>query len=46
MPVHATTVLGLPGWVTGAVFTINMVMVGFGQGLVVRAMTGAVRWHV
>jgi len=46
MPVYATTVLGLPGWVTGAVFTINTVMVGFGQGLVVRAMTGAVRWRV
>ena len=46
MPVYATTVLGLPGWVTGAVFTINTVMVGFGQGLVVRAMTGARRWRV
>jgi MFS family permease len=46
MPVYATTVLGLPGWVTGAVFTINTVMVGFGQGLVVRAMTGWVRWRV
>jgi hypothetical protein len=28
------------------VFTINTVMVGFGQGLVVRAMTGARRWRV
>ena len=46
MPVYATTVLHLPGWVTGAVFTINTVMVGFGQGLAVRAMTGAVRWRV
>ncbi len=46
LPVYATTVLGLPGWVTGAVFTINTVLVGFGQGLVVRAMTGAVRWRV
>jgi MFS family permease len=46
MPVYATTVLGLPGWVTGAVFTLNTVMVGFGQGLVVRAMTGALRWRV
>ncbi len=41
LPVYAVTVLGLPGWVTGAVFTINCVMVGFGQGLVVSAMTGA-----
>ena len=46
VPVYATTVLGLSGWVTGAVFTLNTVMVGFGQGLVVRAMTGAVRWRV
>jgi MFS family permease len=46
IPVYATTVLGLSGWVTGAVFTINTVMVGFGQGLVVRAMTGARRWRV
>jgi MFS family permease len=46
MPVYATTVLGLPGWVTGAVFTLNTIMVGFGQGLVVRAMTGRVRWRI
>ncbi|WP_309504202.1 MULTISPECIES: MFS transporter [Nocardioides] len=46
MPVYAVAVLGLPGWVTGAVFTINTVMVGFGQGLVVRGMTGSRRWRV
>lgn len=46
MPVYAVTVLGLPGWVTGAVFTVNTVMVGFGQGLVVRGMTGHRRWRV
>ena len=46
MPVFATTMLGLPGWVTGAVFTINTVMVGLGQGLAVRAMTGWVRWRI
>ncbi|GAB3196770.1 MFS transporter [Nocardioides hungaricus] len=46
MPVYAVTVLGLPGWVTGAVFTINTVMVGFGQGLVVNGMTGHLRWRV
>jgi sugar phosphate permease len=28
------------------VFTLNTVMVGLGQGLVVRAMTGARRWRV
>ena len=46
IPVYATTVLGLPGWVTGAVFTVNTIMVGLGQGLVVRGMTGAVRWRI
>ncbi len=46
MPVYATAVLGLPGWVSGAVFTINTIMVGFGQGLAVRAMTGRVRWRI
>lgn len=46
IPIYATTVLGLSGWVTGAVFTLNTLMVGFGQGLVVRAMTGARRWRV
>ncbi|HEX5090133.1 MAG TPA: MFS transporter [Nocardioides sp.] len=46
MPVYATKVLGLPGWVTGAVFTINTIMVGLGQGLAVRAMTGRVRWRI
>ena len=45
-PVYAVTVLGLPGWVTGAVFVINTVMVGFGQGLVVSACTGRIRWRV
>lgn len=46
MPIYAVTVLGLPGWVTGAVFTINTVMVGVGQGLVVNGMTGHLRWKV
>jgi MFS family permease len=46
IPVYATTVLGLPGWVGGAVFTLNTIMVGLGQGLVVRAMTGRVRWRL
>jgi MFS family permease len=43
MPVYFVDTLGLPGWVPGAVFVINTVMIGVGQGLVVRAMTGAVR---
>lgn len=46
LPVYATTVLGLPGWVTGGVFTINTIMVGLGQGMAVRAMTGRIRWRI
>lgn len=46
MPVYATEVLGLAGWVTGAIFTLNTIMVGFGQGLVVHGLTGRVRWRV
>jgi MFS family permease len=46
LPVYATSVLHLSGWLIGAVFTINTVMVGFGQGLVVRGMTGHRRWRV
>lgn len=46
MPVYFADLLDLPGWVPGAVFVINTVMVGFGQGLVVRAMTGVVRVRV
>jgi MFS family permease len=46
LPVYAVTVLGLPGWITGVVFTVNCVMVGLGQGLVVNALTGRVRFRV
>jgi MFS family permease len=46
MPVYFVTLLGLPGWTPGAVFVINTVMIGVGQGLVVRRMTGVVRTHV
>jgi MFS family permease len=46
LPVYAVTVLGLPGWITGVVFTVNCVMVGLGQGLVVNALTGRVRYRV
>ncbi|AKT52470.1 hypothetical protein ADJ73_00295 [Arsenicicoccus sp. oral taxon 190] len=46
MPIYAAEMLRLPGWVTGAIFTINTVMVGLGQGLVVRAMTGHRRHRV
>jgi MFS family permease len=46
MPVYFLRLLGLPGWVPGTVFVINTVMVGVGQGLVVKAMAGAVRSRV
>jgi MFS family permease len=46
MPVYFVDSLGLPGWTPGTVFVINTVMIGVGQGLVVRAMTGSVRRRV
>ncbi len=46
MPIYFVDTLGLPGWVPGVVFVINTVMIGVGQGLVVRAMTGVVRRRV
>ena len=46
MPVYFVDSLGLPGWVPGTVFVINTVMIGVGQGLVVRRMTGAARRRV
>jgi MFS family permease len=46
MPVYFVDSLGLPGWVPGTVFVINTVMIGVGQGLVVRRMTGRARRRV
>ena len=46
VPVYVVTVLGLPGWLSGAVFVVNTVMIGFGQGLVVAALTGRLRWRI
>lgn len=46
MPVYFADLLGLPGWVPGIVFVVNTVMIGLGQGLVVRSMTGAARYRV
>ena len=43
MPVYFVDGLALPGWVPGTVYVINTVMIGVGQGLVVRRMTGVVR---
>ena len=46
MPVYIVQMLGLPGWVSGAVYVINTVLIGVGQGLIVRQMTGSVRWRI
>jgi MFS family permease len=46
MPVYFADLLGLPGWVPGIVFVVNTVLIGLGQGLVVRSMTGRVRYRV
>jgi MFS family permease len=43
LPVYVAETIDLPGWVVGAIFTLNTAMVGLGQGLVVRWMTGRVR---
>jgi MFS family permease len=43
LPVYVADTIDLPGWVVGAIFTLNTAMVGLGQGLVVRRMTGQVR---
>ncbi|WP_210648532.1 MFS transporter [Nocardioides sp. SYSU D00065] len=43
LPVYAAENIDLPGWVVGAIFTLNTALVGLGQGLVVRRMTGRVR---
>ncbi|MFJ8828001.1 MFS transporter [Streptomyces sp. NPDC102467] len=46
IPVYAVNVLGLPGWTAGAVFTLNTLMIGFGQGVVVRWLSGQIRSRV
>ncbi len=46
IPVYAVDVLGLPGWSAGAVFTLNTLMVGFGQSVVVRSLRGRIRSRV
>ena len=43
LPVYVAENIDLPGWVVGAIFTLNTALVGLGQGLVVRRMTGRVR---
>ncbi|HPF79993.1 MFS transporter [Nostocoides australiense] len=46
IPVYAIDVLKLPGWVSGALFVVNTLMVGFGQGLIVRRMDGHRRHQI
>jgi MFS family permease len=46
IPVYAAVVLGLPAWVAGAAFTLNTLMVGFGQSAGVRRLDGRVRSRV
>jgi MFS family permease len=43
LPVYVAETIDLPGWVVGAIFTLNTALVGLGQGIVVRRMTGRVR---
>lgn len=43
LPVYVAETIDLPGWVVGAIFTLNTAMVGLGQGIVVRRMAGRVR---
>ncbi|WP_229916900.1 MFS transporter [Streptomyces fructofermentans] len=46
IPVYAVDVLGLPGWTAGAVFVLNTLLVGFGQGIVVGRLGGRIRSRV
>ncbi len=46
IPVYVVEMLDLPGWVSAAVFVINTLLIGVGQGLVVARMTGAVRSRI
>lgn len=46
MPVYAVHVLALPGWLAGAVYIVNTVIVAFGQGIVVANMRGHVRRNI
>lgn len=46
MPVYAARLLHLPGWVVGAIFVVNTVLVGVLQGPAVAQMTGHRRWRI
>ncbi len=43
LPVYIVNVLALPGWILGIVVAINTGMIGVGQGLMIRRMTGTAR---
>lgn len=46
LPVYVAETLDLPGWTVGVMFTLNTLMVGLGQGLVVRWMDGRRRFRM
>ena len=46
MPVYVAERLHLPGWVAGAYFVINTVLVGFGQPVVVARLAGRRRYRI
>ncbi|WP_404954601.1 MFS transporter [Streptomyces sp. 147326] len=46
VPVYVVEVLDLPGWISGAAFVINTVMVSLGQGIAINSMTGSVRSRI
>ncbi|MEU3861027.1 MFS transporter [Streptomyces sp. NPDC028722] len=46
IPVYVVETLGLPGWISGAAFVINTVMVSLGQGIVVNSTIGWIRSRI
>jgi MFS family permease len=46
MPLYVLTMVNLPGYVGGLIFTINSLMIGFAQAPLMKRLTGWVRWQV
>ncbi len=46
IPIYLVRIAGLPGWVAGAGYVMNTVLIGFGQGLLVQRMTGHARSRI
>lgn len=46
IPVYAAVVLHMPGWVAGAAFMVNTLLIGFGQERIVRTQNGRIRSRV